>query len=171
MEASLRHVLGMSLPNSSASFHAMTAASDEADPYRSGLLIGVGTVLLTVCLELCSLDAVRKVLRQPDGASLYRTAWGRSTFNNLVIGPVTYYAAVTHFCRPQLVPRASAFACFYLLVVQSIGYYLVHAAMHLPSLYRFHKLHRAGALARTATRTRARRPPLASPARLAGRGG
>lgn len=140
-DAPLRRLLGnTAAPNSSSGLFE-SVVDDNANMLFAGLVVGFGTVLLTAALELFSMDAARSVQRQPGGAALYRTAVLRNIFNNLVIGPVVYWAGVTHFCRARLEPRASAIATVILLLVQSVGYYLAHASMHIPALYCFHKLH------------------------------
>ncbi len=111
------------------------------DPLSIGLVMGCTTLGVTAFLELLSLSAARRVLKQAGGAKLYRTAIAVNILNNAIMGPIIYAIAVNHFCAPEQRPAARACSVVGMLIVQSIGYYIAHASMHRPELYRFHKLH------------------------------
>ena len=61
-----------------------------------GLMVGIGTLAVTVLLELLSLDAVRDIVRKD--ARLYRQAVVANLSNNLVLGPLT--VSYTHQTLP-----------------------------------------------------------------------
>jgi sterol desaturase/sphingolipid hydroxylase (fatty acid hydroxylase superfamily) len=107
-----------------------------------GVVVGFITVAITLLFELISYESVRRVWRQTNGKSLYLTAVFYNVLNNLILGPLTWFLAAGALCRAEL-PSAPhrAFSTLGLLLVHSLGYYMAHAAMHRPSLYRFHKLH------------------------------
>lgn len=115
---------------------------DSREPLVGGLVVGLATVVLTALLEVMDLPAVRRVLTQAgDGRALYRTALCMNALNNLVIGPLVWHAAAKLMCSP-LKPRAEcALDVLGLVAVHALGFYLGHAAMHRPSLYRHHRLH------------------------------
>ena len=48
------------------------------------------TVVLTLVLELVSLDAVRKMCRTPAGRSLYAQGVAMNIINNCILGPISY---------------------------------------------------------------------------------
>jgi sterol desaturase/sphingolipid hydroxylase (fatty acid hydroxylase superfamily) len=108
-------------------------------------MAGTLVVLLTAVLEATCLDQVRKMRSSgPEGRSLYASAWRCNLFNNIILGPITYYCTVKWLCdnngtktlQEQLVAAAGV------VVIEAILYYLVHMAFHeVKGLYWMHRYH------------------------------
>ena len=116
-----------------------------ADHAREGLELTAGTFLLTLVLELWSLDTVKKVLDQPgSGISLYKEAIVANLVNHFVFGWTIYVSAATIFCRDTEEVTSSDRIIFVItiLFVQSVLFYVVHRAFHSnPNWYRHHRFH------------------------------
>lgn len=137
-------------PTSNASAGAPAPAEWPLDyfspPFRVGLwegfLISVATAAVTLALDLASVSSLRPLLRSPKGGQLYATAVFANLFNNFGLGPITYAVATRFLCAQRpLAPFACALATLGVLVVQSLGYYAAHWAMHRRSFYWAHKFH------------------------------
>jgi len=114
----------------------------RTEDVREGLIIGL--LFLSECfvLELCSFQAVRKLWKMSGGLQLYALAIGYNLLNMLVITPIIYAVCIA----PNLSPAQNPFSLRVVhivlgTVVQSIGYYATHRAMHTPSLYWCHRFH------------------------------
>ena len=110
-----------------------------------GLEVSIGTLLLTLVLELCSLPTVQSVWKQPDGVSLYRTAVWYNLRNHLVLGIPTYAVAAAFMCASPYDNDTHTMAIFRILMVvllQNIVYYQAHKTFHSsPDLYQYHRFH------------------------------
>lgn len=135
-------------PPHATAHYASTANANAffSEPFRvgwwEGFLMTLATTALTILLELSSMGTLRKLLRSPEGSTLYAKALFANVFNNFALGPVTYATATRFLCSQQrLAPLACARATVGLLLVQSVGYYAAHWAMHRRSFYWAHKFH------------------------------
>jgi sterol desaturase/sphingolipid hydroxylase (fatty acid hydroxylase superfamily) len=110
-----------------------------------GLRLVVATVVLTVVLELFSLETVKGVWKQPGGSRLYTTAAALNLFNHFVLGIPLYVIAAVFFCSQQPVEShlEGLVQVMWVILAHSIQYYLIHKAFHeSPRLYRlFHRFH------------------------------
>jgi sterol desaturase/sphingolipid hydroxylase (fatty acid hydroxylase superfamily) len=110
-----------------------------------GLELSFWTFVLTLILELWSIDTVRKVLHQKGaGISLYLTAVLANLCNHFVFGWTIYLIAATLFCRDDdEVTSSDRVTCVMtILFVQSICFYAAHRAFHSsPAWYRHHRFH------------------------------
>jgi sterol desaturase/sphingolipid hydroxylase (fatty acid hydroxylase superfamily) len=124
----------------------VSISSDKLKEHASqGLELSFWTFVLTLILELWSLDTVRKVLDQKGaGISLYSAAVLANLCNHFVFGWTIYLTAATLFCREAAdVTSSSRLTCVMtILFVQSICFYAAHRAFHSnPAWYRHHRFH------------------------------
>mmetsp|Transcript_5823 Transcript_5823/g.9196 ORF Transcript_5823/g.9196 Transcript_5823/m.9196 type:complete len:254 (-) Transcript_5823:193-954(-) len=116
-----------------------------AEYAAEGLELSVSTFLLTLLLEVWSIDSVKKVLEQKGaGISLYSAAIVANLVNHFVFGWTIYAVAATFFCRePDKVTSSDRVTwVMTILFVQSIGFYAAHRAFHSnPNWYRHHRFH------------------------------
>lgn len=115
----------------------------DLSQYYNGLKIGYYTILMTLGLEIFSWSSVKKLIQSSrENQKLYRQAIVANVVNILGLGPGLYYLSKIYFVSPQpLLPYERIITLFNLLVIQSIGYYLAHRAMHTKPLYFSHKFH------------------------------
>lgn len=118
-----------------------------------GFEMSTSAVVVTIILELWSLDTVRQVLKQPNGKELYITSITYNIFNHYALGVPTYMLAVMYFCTSDNYDNGSStqaaawisyfFQVLFVLVAHSLQYYYVHKTFHVyPTLYRtFHRFH------------------------------
>jgi sterol desaturase/sphingolipid hydroxylase (fatty acid hydroxylase superfamily) len=102
------------------------------------------TVAVTVVLEIISLDTVQRVLKQPDGKSLYLKALLANFINHVFIAIPLYILAASTLCtKDTLTPFQRFFAVLNIWLVHSVLFYSLHRAFHeYPLLYRtFHRFH------------------------------
>ena len=134
-----------------------------------GVSLSIGTSILTIILELFSLDYVQKILEQNkkkkktknrhigrknsssstsstcSGLELYLAAIQANVRNHFLLGWPFYVISVPLFCRANgelnIVQRV--YCILFMLSVHSIGYYTVHRLFHTfpKTLYRFHRFH------------------------------
>lgn len=118
---------------------------------RGGFEMSTSAVLVTLVLELCSLDTVRQVWKQPNGQELYVTSILYNIVNHYVLGVPTYMVAVVYFSSKENEDNSSTMKAlisylwqvFFILAAHSIQYYYIHKMFHeSPTLYRrFHRFH------------------------------
>ena len=65
------------------------------------VLAGSIAVVFTAVLEMTSLDHVGRMRSSAKGRALYASSLRANLFNNLVLGPMTYYTTIRYFCRPM----------------------------------------------------------------------
>jgi sterol desaturase/sphingolipid hydroxylase (fatty acid hydroxylase superfamily) len=110
-----------------------------------GQELSIWTFVLTLGLELWSIDTVKKVLVQPGGGiTLYRAAVVANLVNHFVFGWTIYMCAATLFCRDtqELTSSDRIISVMTILFVQSILFYIAHRAFHSnPNWYRHHRFH------------------------------
>lgn len=102
-------------------------------------------ILLTVVLELTCLSHVRKLLLSGiPGRGLYVSAWRVNLFNQLLLGPLTYYGTVRFLCDQQHSKTLceQAMAAVGIVIVEAMLYYIVHKSLHeVKGLYWMHSYH------------------------------
>jgi sterol desaturase/sphingolipid hydroxylase (fatty acid hydroxylase superfamily) len=114
------------------------------EAFAGGVQLSVGTVFLTIVLELASLPTVWGVLNQKNGKSLYSQAVAVNFINHFVFGIPVYAVAVALLCTTKVsanyvvsVVRGTA-----VMTVHAIIYYVMHKAFHTsPQLYVHHRFH------------------------------
>jgi len=116
------------------------------DHVAEGIELSFWTTVLTILLEIWSLDTVKKVLKQKGaGPRLYGAAIFSNIRNHFLIGTPIYVMAVEHLCRPshEMLGIGDQIACVAtILFVHSLCFYTVHRLFHSsPQLYRHHKFH------------------------------
>ena len=116
-----------------------------AEHAREGLELSIGTFLLTLVLQVWSLDTVKKVLEQPGaGISLYKAAIVANLVNHFVFGWTIYLSAAALFCRDteEVTSSDRIISVLTILFVQSVAFYIAHRAFHSnPDWYRHHRFH------------------------------
>ncbi|GAX11656.1 hypothetical protein FisN_7Lh016 [Fistulifera solaris] len=117
------------------------------DGAYGGCEVAVGTIVLTVVLELCSLPTVKSVLKQTDGSSLYLTAIWYNFRNHCLLGIPTYAVAVAFLCAPLTSQSHNNILktianILSVILLQNLVYYQVHKTFHSsPELYQYHRFH------------------------------
>ncbi|KAI2503786.1 fatty acid hydroxylase-like protein [Fragilaria crotonensis] len=109
-----------------------------------GVQLSVGTVFLTIVLEIASLPTVRGVLKQQDGKSLYSQAVAVNFLNHFVFGIPVYAIAVVLLCTTQVPANyvVSATRATAVMTAHAIIYYAIHKAFHTsPQFYVYHRFH------------------------------
>lgn len=110
-----------------------------------GLQLSFWTFLLTLVLELWSMDTVALVLKQKGaGFSLYSAAIFANLVNHFVFGWTIYVGAAALFCRDTVDITSSdrIISVVTILFVQSLGFYVAHRAFHSnPKWYQHHRFH------------------------------
>lgn len=109
---------------------------------RDGLSIGLLFVTECALLEMLSMQTTVALLKQKGGHALYGQAICYVLLNMLVYTPLIFAFGIGPFISsvPHSLPRrVCTIACA--AVIQSIGYYVTHRAMHTPALYWCHKFH------------------------------
>jgi sterol desaturase/sphingolipid hydroxylase (fatty acid hydroxylase superfamily) len=123
-----------------------------------GVEMAMSAVVVTLILELWSLESVRQVWKQPNGKELYSTSIIYNLVNHFLLGIPTYIIAVMYLCTKndkdeeendlttiELVTARMSFVIqvLFILAAHSLQYYYVHKAFHeSPILYRtFHRFH------------------------------
>ena len=112
-----------------------------------GIELSFWTFVLTIVLELWSLDTVKKVLEQKGaGSALYNAAVIANVRNHFILGWPVYVVAAKLFCRKEEEEEQNASermrAVLSILFVHSLGFYAAHRAFHTnPKLYRHHRFH------------------------------
>jgi sterol desaturase/sphingolipid hydroxylase (fatty acid hydroxylase superfamily) len=104
------------------------------------------TLVLTVVLEIWSIDTVHNLWQQPGGKELHREAWISSIRNPLLWGLPVYVFAASVFCVGNGLDETwfdSLRSVFSILFFHACQYYAIHRAFHEdPQLYqRFHRFH------------------------------
>jgi sterol desaturase/sphingolipid hydroxylase (fatty acid hydroxylase superfamily) len=109
-----------------------------------GLWLSIGTFMVTVVLELWSLDTVKKVLSQTGGSSLYAKAVTANLRNHFLFGSPLYAVASLPLCRndEELGTTERIVCLLTILFIHSVGFYVAHRSFHTyPSLYKHHRFH------------------------------
>jgi sterol desaturase/sphingolipid hydroxylase (fatty acid hydroxylase superfamily) len=110
-----------------------------------GVTISLSTFVFTILLELCSIETVKKVWKQPGaGSSLYKAAIAANLRNHFILGWPIYTIAATLFCRKKAdLDALDRVACvFIILFVHSVLFYSAHRAFHSsPEYYQHHRFH------------------------------
>ncbi len=109
---------------------------------KYGLFLGWSTMFVTSCLEIANKDTVFKIIKK-QGMRLYLTAWAHTTVNATIYGPIVYYwvgdniidYSNKHSYLKSVINTNS------LLVIHSIGYWLVHIMMHNKRFFFMHRFH------------------------------
>ena len=106
------------------------------------------TFLLTLCLEVWSLDTVKNVLKQKGGGlPLYGAAIFSNLRNHFLFGIPIYTVAAYLFCcddndEVTLTSSERLTSIASILFVQSVCFYTAHRAFHSnPNWYKYHRFH------------------------------
>jgi sterol desaturase/sphingolipid hydroxylase (fatty acid hydroxylase superfamily) len=133
---------GQMLPSEAA---LVTFWTDFLGDVLDGIYLAIGTFVLTLILEIWSLETVRKVLKQPAaGPNLYKAAILSNIRNHFCFGWPIYASAAALFCREkQELDAVDRVGCVSLiLLVHSILFYSAHYLFHSsPELYQHHRFH------------------------------
>ena len=121
-------------------------SKENMDYTHDGLVFFLGTLLCTFLLELCSLDTVQKLFKQPgvDGRSLYIAGVIANFRNHIMLGVPIYAIAAALFCRnhSELQTFDRIVCILTLMIGHSIIFYIAHKAFHAsPTLYKHHRFH------------------------------
>ena len=108
---------------------------------NDGVVMTTFTVILTILLELCSLDAVSRIVSAKQGAQLYAKGVAMNVVNNCLLGPLAYELVSTCFMAPPLSGWGRVGMVTAILVGHAIGYYLAHRWMHTKQMYWAHRFH------------------------------
>lgn len=116
------------------------AVLNEAD-LLDGFLLSVGTLAMTVVLELTSISTVRGLCQQAGGTRLYAMGVAMNVIN-LATAALTYGVAVPLLCTPhQGGVIARVCSVLVLLATQAVVYWAVHRLMHTRHFYWMHRFH------------------------------
>lgn len=126
--------------------YSVQISSEKVWEYAyEGFELSFWTFVLTLILEVWSLDTVRKVLNQPGaGISLYKAALLANLVNHFFFGSTIYLGAAAVFCRDtsEMTSSDRIISVMTILFVQSICFYIVHRSFHSnPNWYRHHRFH------------------------------
>ena len=106
-----------------------------------GVVMTIGTLVLTFVLELVSFDQVLKICSGKEKRELYAKGVLMNLVNNGVIGPMLYELVATRWVSPPMAtgPRMAMVSA--ILLAHALGYYLAHRWMHTRSMYWAHRFH------------------------------
>lgn len=110
---------------------------------QEGYKMGLLTVTITLFLECLSTSCVASIRSQACGNKLYIQGWALNVVNNLFVGPI-FYAISINYCRHEgMAALPFLWSSGGVLLMQAIGYYLVHKAFHDPRLHLYwaHRFH------------------------------
>ena len=110
-------------------------------PAMASLLLSAGTHVLTLILELCCLDVVRGVLKEPGGKTLYRQALLLQFFNNSTLLPFSFWFGAVFLCRQRTPLLVSVGSAIGLVSTQAVGYWYLHRKMHERRWWWMHRFH------------------------------
>ena len=133
-------------PNTMTLSDLFSLSRDDALKYMfDGLPLILGTLGVTMVFELFSLQAVRSVLKQPNGSELYMKAISLNFFNPLCLG-FPLYVVARALCSNSEEPFryiATTLEVFWLIGAHAVLYYAIHKAFHeSPRFYNmFHRFH------------------------------
>eukprot|EP00980_Cylindrotheca_fusiformis_P024935 scaffold12749_cov107-Cylindrotheca_fusiformis.AAC.5 len=125
------------------------------DVFWQATTIVTSTLVLTVVLELISMDTVKGVWKQPNGKELYIKSILLNVANPAFFGVPLYSVAVPWLCHSKtaeddnyarsshhLLLLRDVSEVIWVLAVHAICYYQIHKMFHeSPRLYRYHKYH------------------------------
>mmetsp|Transcript_2977 Transcript_2977/g.4762 ORF Transcript_2977/g.4762 Transcript_2977/m.4762 type:complete len:237 (+) Transcript_2977:100-810(+) len=120
---------------------------DQFQATKTGLFVGIFTLLITVILEAISIPSVRVIVAAPGGHALYAQAWCFTILNSIMWGPLIYGLVAHLFVYDRAcsgpVPclLATAGRVSGLLLIHSIGYWYAHKTMHTSWLFWAHSFH------------------------------
>eukprot|EP00322_Chrysochromulina_rotalis_P004963 CAMPEP_0115850210 /NCGR_PEP_ID=MMETSP0287-20121206/11845_1 /TAXON_ID=412157 /ORGANISM="Chrysochromulina rotalis, Strain UIO044" /LENGTH=274 /DNA_ID=CAMNT_0003304197 /DNA_START=17 /DNA_END=841 /DNA_ORIENTATION=+ len=108
-----------------------------------GVVMTIATCVLTVVLELASLDAVRKICsdKKKQGATLYAQGVAMNVVNNCVLGPMAYELVATRWLSAPFSTSGRVAMVCAILLGHAIGYYCAHRWMHTRAMYWAHRFH------------------------------
>jgi sterol desaturase/sphingolipid hydroxylase (fatty acid hydroxylase superfamily) len=120
-------------------------AHEAMEHAAKGIQLSFWTFVITVALELWSLDTVKKLLKQNGaGTHLYAAAISTNLRNHFIFGWPIYTFAATLFCHKdeELNIYDRVVSVSTILFGHSLIFYVVHRAFHThPKLYRHHRFH------------------------------
>jgi sterol desaturase/sphingolipid hydroxylase (fatty acid hydroxylase superfamily) len=100
------------------------------------------TVMLTLLLELASLDAVRSICRRKGGAQLYAQGVLANFVNNCLFGPISYEMVNAWFLSAPFDSWWTRLCMVgTILMGHAVGYYAAHRWMHTRKMYWAHRFH------------------------------
>ena len=133
-----------SAPDFPTFVHLPFPVHEFMDHSLEGIQLAFLTFILTVALELWSLDTVKKVLEQKGGTSLYSSAVSANLRNHFIFGWLIFATSATFLCRrDEELNTTDRIGCvLIILFVHSLLFYAFHRAFHTyPTLYRHHRFH------------------------------
>ena len=107
----------------------------------TGIEAGLYTIIFTCILEIISIKYVYTFLQNNRNTKLYKKSIIKNLVNNLIIGPSCYTLCHFIYISKQSTIIHDIYTTIGLLSTQSIGYYLIHRAMHTKHLYFIHTFH------------------------------
>jgi len=108
---------------------------------NDGWVMTWATLVLTVLLELLSIDAARKICQRKSGAKLYAQGVACNFVNNAILGPPLYELVSNRWMAQPFTALGRVAMVLAILVGHSIGYYSAHRWMHTRSMYWAHRFH------------------------------
>ena len=109
---------------------------------NDGVVMTIWTVLLTILLELWSLDMVKNICRTSSGKQLYIQGVIMNVVNNCILGPIAYQFVNKRFMSDPFSDVGHQLLMVgAILLGHAIGYYCSHRLMHTRHLYWAHKFH------------------------------
>lgn len=109
---------------------------------QDGIQMAFITISTSLLLDLTSIFYIIELFKKPYGITLYLNSLILNFVNNFLIGSLSY-GVVTYYVITQKTTDLSMmiFEIFSILLIQSIGYYLMHMIMHTKNFYWMHKFH------------------------------
>lgn len=107
-----------------------------AEPITTGFQLG--TLLISIVLFLDFFISHTEVSLTP--RDLYRIGFFYNILNLLLITPLGYVMVYEYFLNIKE-NQFEVWKFFVTILIQNIGYYLVHKCMHSKSIYHIHKFH------------------------------
>ena len=108
---------------------------------NDGWVMAWATLVLTVLLELLSIDRVRKICEREGGAKLYAQGVYSNLLNNAVLGPPLYELVSNRWTAQPFTALGRVVMILAILVGHSVGYYCAHRGMHTRKMYWAHRFH------------------------------
>tara|TARA_B100000524_G_scaffold342230_1_gene237055 strand:- start:545 stop:1216 length:672 start_codon:yes stop_codon:yes gene_type:complete len=107
-----------------------------------GIQMALITIITSLLLDLTSIFYLIELFKKPYGITLYLNSLVLNFVNSFFIGSLSY-GVVTYYVITQKTTELNMmiFEIFSILLIQSIGYYLMHMIMHTKNFYWMHKFH------------------------------
>lgn len=107
-----------------------------------GFQMALITTIISLLLDFTSIFYILELFKKPYGITLYLDSLILNFVNNFFIGSLSY-GVVTYYIITQKTTdfKMMIFEIFSILLIQSIGYYLMHMIMHTKKFYWMHKFH------------------------------